>query len=238
MRLAPTSDLWWKNAVVYCLDVETFPTPTATVRRLAGLIERIDHVADLGATCMWLMPLYPTPNQDDGYDITDYLGVDPRLGDLGDVAEAIRHATDRGLRVLADLVVNHTSIEHPWFQAARADRDVAVPRLLRVDRRPVDARRGRRRTTGRGTSEAGQLLHAPLRSPSSPTSNIANPAVRDADRQDRRLLAAARRLGLPHGRRPVPGRGASARDEAGSGEASAGCTRCASTRCAGAATRC
>jgi trehalose synthase len=117
MRLAPTSDLWWKNAVVYCLDAETFR------HDFTGLIDHLDHVADLGATCIWLMPFYPTPNQDDGYDISDYLGVDPRLGDLGDVAEAIRHAHDRGLRVLADLVVNHTSIEHPWFQAARSDPD-------------------------------------------------------------------------------------------------------------------
>ena len=115
MRLAPTSDLWWKNAVVYCLDVETFH------HDFDGLIDHIDHVADLGATCIWLMPFYPTPNQDDGYDISDYLGVDPRLGDLGDVPEAIRHATDRGLRVLADLVCNHTSIQHPWFQVALTD---------------------------------------------------------------------------------------------------------------------
>jgi glycosidase len=89
---------------------------------LAGLVERIDHVADLGATCLWLMLLYPTTNRDDGYDITDYLGVDDRLGDLGDVVEATRHARDRGLRVLMDLVVNHTSNRHPWFQAACADR--------------------------------------------------------------------------------------------------------------------
>jgi trehalose synthase len=118
----PTSDLWWKNAVVYCLDLETFTGGGDRCGSIEGLIERLDHVAGLGATCVWLMPLYPTPNQDDGYDIADYLGVDPRLGDLGDVVEALRHAADRGLRVLADLVVNHTSIEHPWFQAARADR--------------------------------------------------------------------------------------------------------------------
>jgi trehalose synthase len=117
MRRTPTSDLWWKNAVVYCLDAETF----TAAGDLDGLIDRIDHVAELGATCIWLMPFYPTPNCDDGYDISDYLGVDPRLGDLGDAAEAIRHARDRGLRVLADLVVNHTSDRHPWFQAARAD---------------------------------------------------------------------------------------------------------------------
>jgi trehalose synthase len=118
MSWAPTSDLWWKNAVVYCLDVETF-TGNGQVGDISGLIDRLDHLADLGASCVWLMPLYPTPNQDDGYDITDYLGVDPRLGDLGDFAEAVRHAHDRGLRVLADLVVNHTSIQHPWFHDRR-----------------------------------------------------------------------------------------------------------------------
>ena len=68
MRVSATSDLWWKNAVVYCLDVETYAGD------VTGFIQRIDHIADLGASCVWLMPLYPTPNQDDGYDITDYLG--------------------------------------------------------------------------------------------------------------------------------------------------------------------
>src|SRR5881397_1382496 len=77
LRAAATSDLWWKNAVVYCLDVETFADSDADgCGDLAGLVERIDHIADLGATCLWLMPLYPTTNRDDGYDITDYLGVD------------------------------------------------------------------------------------------------------------------------------------------------------------------
>ena len=91
LRAAATSDLWWKNAVVYCLDVETFADSDGDgCGDLAGLVERIDHVADLGATCLWLMPLYPTTNRDDGYDITDYLGVDGRLGDLGDVVEALR----------------------------------------------------------------------------------------------------------------------------------------------------
>ena len=109
MRPAHTSDLWWKNAVVYCLQVQTYDGD------LEGLVARLDHVAALGATCVWIMPLYPSPRRDDGYDITDYLAVDPRLGDLGELTEAVRHAHDRGLRVLLDLVPNHTSIEHPWF---------------------------------------------------------------------------------------------------------------------------
>ena len=97
------------------------------------------------------MPLYPTPNRDDGYDITDYLAVDPRLGDLGDLVEVIRHAHDRGLRVLVDLVMNHTSDEHPWFRAARADR-ASPHRGYYVWCDDPDARTGRRGTTGRGTT--------------------------------------------------------------------------------------
>src|SRR3954447_1119681 len=109
-RIARTSDLWWKNAVVYCLQVRAFAGD------LDGLIDRLDHVASLGATCLWLMPVYPSPRQDDGYDWTDHLGIDPRLGDHGDFAELVRHAHDRGLRVLVDLVANHSSIECPWFR--------------------------------------------------------------------------------------------------------------------------
>src|SRR3954447_7680068 len=110
MRAARTSDLWWKSAIVYCAQVRTFAGD------LQGMIERLDHVAQLGATCLWLMPFYPSPQRDDGYDITDYLNVDPRWGDLGEFAALVRHAHDRGLRVVVDLVPNHTSDEHPWFR--------------------------------------------------------------------------------------------------------------------------
>jgi trehalose synthase len=121
--LAVTSDLWWKNAVVYCLDVETFQDSDGDgVGDFRGLTERVDHIAGLGASCVWLMPFYPTPDLDDGYDVTDYTAVDPRLGDLGDFVDFVRTAGDRGLRVIADFVVNHTSDRHPWFQAARSDR--------------------------------------------------------------------------------------------------------------------
>jgi trehalose synthase len=89
----------------------------------AGLVQRLDHLADLGVTCLWLMPFYPTADRDDGYDITDFLAVDPRLGDVGDLVELIRTAHDRGIRVIADLVVNHTSDRHPWFKASRASTD-------------------------------------------------------------------------------------------------------------------
>ncbi len=124
MEITETSDLWWKSAVVYCLDIETFLDADGDgVGDIEGLTRRIDYLADLGITCLWLMPFYPSPDRDDGYDITDYLGVDPRLGDVGRMTELVRLAHDRGIRVIADLVVNHTSDQHPWFKRSRRDAD-------------------------------------------------------------------------------------------------------------------
>ena len=124
MRITDTSDLWWKTAVVYCLDVETyFDSDGDGVGDFAGLAQRVDYLAELGVTCIWLMPFYPTPERDDGYDVTDFYGVDRRLGDHGDLVEFLRTARDRGMRVIADLVVNHTSDQHPWFQSARQSKD-------------------------------------------------------------------------------------------------------------------
>ena len=115
-------DLWYKNAVFYCLDVETFMDSDGDgVGDFRGLTDRLDHIEALGANCIWLMPFYPTPNRDNGYDVSDFYGVDPRLGSLGDFVTFTRAAHDRGLRVIIDLVVNHVSIEHPWFQSARSD---------------------------------------------------------------------------------------------------------------------
>ncbi|MYV57140.1 alpha-amylase family protein [Streptomyces sp. SID3212] len=126
MRLTRTSDLWWKDAVVYCLDVETYQDSDGDgCGDFAGLTQRIDHLDRLGVTCVWLMPFYPTRERDDGYDITDFYAVDPRLGTLGDFTEFVRTARDRGIRVIADLVVNHTSEHHPWFENARSSRDSA-----------------------------------------------------------------------------------------------------------------
>ena len=121
MTTARTSDLWWKNAVIYCLDVETFLDWDGDgCGDITGLTERIDYLAGIGISCLWLMPFQPSPNRDDGYDITDYYGVDERLGSPGDFVAMIRTAKDRGMRVIVDLVVNHTSDRHPWFREARS----------------------------------------------------------------------------------------------------------------------
>ena len=117
-------DLWYANAVVYCLDVETFRDGNGDgVGDFAGLTASLDHLERLGVNCLWLNPFYPTPNRDNGYDITDFYSVDPRHGTLGDFVAFMHAAQDRGMRVIVDLVVNHTSTDHPWFQASRASKD-------------------------------------------------------------------------------------------------------------------
>ncbi len=115
-------DLWYKNAVFYCLDVDAFMDGNGDgIGDFQGLTDRLDHLEALGITCVWLTPFYKTPDRDNGYDVTDFYAVDPRLGSLGDFVSFARAARHRGLRVIVDLVVNHTSIDHPWFQAARSD---------------------------------------------------------------------------------------------------------------------
>ena len=122
--MSDTGDIWWKNAVVYCADVETFADSDGDgVGDLRGMTDRVEYLADLGITCLWLMPFYPTARKDDGYDITDFYGVDPRLGTLGDFVELVRTARAHGIRVVVDFVMNHTSDQHPWFKSARRSRD-------------------------------------------------------------------------------------------------------------------
>jgi maltose alpha-D-glucosyltransferase/alpha-amylase len=116
------NDLWYKNGIVYCLSVATFMDSDGDgVGDFQGLTRRLDYLNGLGITTIWLMPFQTSPNRDGGYDISDYYNVDPRYGTLGDFVEFTQGASQRGMRVLIDLVVNHTSDEHPWFQKARRD---------------------------------------------------------------------------------------------------------------------
>jgi maltose alpha-D-glucosyltransferase/alpha-amylase len=116
------NDLWYKNAVIYCLSVETFMDANGDgIGDFAGLMRRLDYLNGLGVTAIWLMPFQASPGRDDGYDVSDYYAVDPRYGTLGDFVEFTHGARQRGMRVIIDLVVNHTSNEHRWFQEARRD---------------------------------------------------------------------------------------------------------------------
>ncbi len=115
-------DLWYKNAVIYCLDVEKYIDSNGDgIGDFAGLTQRLDYLAGLGITCVWLQPFYPSPNRDNGYDVADYYGVHPKHGTLGEFVDFMNHAEQVGMRVIVDLVINHTSDRHPWFQAARKD---------------------------------------------------------------------------------------------------------------------
>ncbi|HXF64167.1 MAG TPA: alpha-amylase family protein [Caldilineaceae bacterium] len=116
-------DLWYKHTVIYNLDLETFMDANGDgVGDFEGLMRRIDYLYSLGIDTIWLSPFQPSPNRDNGYDIKDYYGVDPRHGSLGDFVEFMNLAHNRGIKVLLDLVVNHTSDQHRWFQEARKDK--------------------------------------------------------------------------------------------------------------------
>jgi trehalose synthase len=198
MRPADTSDLWWKTAVVYCLDVEKYLDLDGDgVGDFEGLAHRIDYLAELGVTCLWLMPFSPSPNRDDGYDISDFFGVDPRVGTAGDLVEVIRTANDRGMRVIADLVVNHTSDEHPWFVESRSSRD--SPKrdwYVWVDEPPADQPDpvfpGEETSVWQLDEGTGQYyLHNFYRT--QPDLNIANPEVRE---QIAKIIGYWMQLGL------------------------------------------
>jgi maltose alpha-D-glucosyltransferase / alpha-amylase len=123
-RSEATSDLWWKDAVIYGVDVKAFQDSDGDgIGDFDGLAERLGYLAELGVTCLWLLPIMRSPWRDNGYDVADYFDVDRRLGSMGDLVELLRAARERGIRVITDLVVNHTSDEHPWFRAARSSRD-------------------------------------------------------------------------------------------------------------------
>ena len=114
---------WYKDAIIYQLHVKAFADSSGDgMGDFAGLTERLDYIADLGVTAVWLLPFYPSPLKDDGYDIADYTRVHPDYGTLRDFRGFVREAHRRGLRVITELVVNHTSDQHPWFAEARSSR--------------------------------------------------------------------------------------------------------------------
>ena len=116
--------LWFKDAVIYQLHVRTFCDSNADgVGDFAGLTQRLDYLQDLGITAIWLLPFYPSPLRDDGYDIADYVSVHPSYGTFEDFKTFLAAAHRRGIRIIIEMVLNHTSDQHPWFKEARSSRD-------------------------------------------------------------------------------------------------------------------
>jgi maltose alpha-D-glucosyltransferase / alpha-amylase len=137
-------DLWYKNGVFYCLSVGAYMDANGDgIGDFQGLLRRLDYLQGLGVTAIWLMPFQPSPCRDDGYDIADYYGVDPRYGTLGDFVGFTHGCQQRGIRVIIDLVVNHTSDTHPWFRAARSSRDSEYRDwYVWADKKPANASTG------------------------------------------------------------------------------------------------
>ncbi len=122
-REAKGDDLWYKDAIVYQLHVKAFSDSNGDgMGDFAGLTERLDYLHELGVTALWLLPFYPSPGRDDGYDISDYRRINPDFGTMKDFRRFITEAKRRGLRVITELVINHTSDQHPWFKRARRSR--------------------------------------------------------------------------------------------------------------------
>ena len=137
-------DLWYKNSVFYCLSVGTYMDANGDgIGDFKGLLRRLDYLQGLGITTIWLMPFQPSPGKDDGYDISDYYGVDPRYGTLGDFVEFTHGCQQRGIRIIIDLVVNHTSDTHPWFREARSSPDSEYRDwYVWADKKPANAGKG------------------------------------------------------------------------------------------------
>src|SRR5215813_13346141 len=118
----PDDPHWYRDAILYELHVKAFfDSNDDGIGDFRGLVEKLDYLQDLGVTALWLLPTYPSPLRDDGYDIADYMSIQPSYGSLDDFEALVEAAHNRGLRVITELVMNHTSDQHPWFQASRSD---------------------------------------------------------------------------------------------------------------------
>jgi len=193
------TELWYKTARIYCLDVETYMDSNGDgVGDFQGLTRTLQYIRSLGVDTIWLLPFYPTPNRDNGYDVMDYYSVDPRLGTLGDFVEFTHQAQNHGLRVIVDLVINHTSIDHPWFQEARENKDSPYhDYYVWADEKPEDADEGmifpgHQETTWTYDEAAGQYYFHRFYE-HQPDLNITNPALQE---EIRKIMAFWLELGV------------------------------------------
>src|SRR5690348_5121848 len=116
--------LWYKYAIIYEVHVRAFyDSNNDGIGDFPGLMQKLDYLQDLGVTCIWMLPFFPSPLRDDGYDISDYRSVNPSYGTLDDFKAFLDAAHQRGIRVIIEMVLNHTSDQHPWFQESRSTRE-------------------------------------------------------------------------------------------------------------------
>lgn len=178
-------DLWYKNAIIYSLDVDTFADSNGDgIGDFGGLTAKLDYLAGLSVNCLWLLPIHPSPNRDNGYDVIDFYNVDSRLGTLGDFVEFAHQCRERGMRIIIDLVVNHTSVDHPWFQEARRNPESPYRDFYVWSKdKPADAHEGMvfpgvQDSTWTFDEEA-QLWYFHRFYNHQPDLNVTNPRVRD-----------------------------------------------------------
>jgi maltose alpha-D-glucosyltransferase / alpha-amylase len=178
--------MWYKNAVFYEVNVRAFADGNGDGHGdLIGLTQRLDYLKDLGVDCLWLMPIFQSPLRDDGYDISDYFTIQPTFGTVADFKHLLDEAHKRGMKVLTDLVMNHTSDQHPWFQAARSSRNSTYRDYYvwsDTDEKYPDARiifLDTEKSNWTWDEQAGQFFWHRFYS-SQPDLNFDNPAVRQA----------------------------------------------------------
>ena len=213
-RAGSASDpLWYKDAVIYELHVKAFVDSNGDgIGDLRGLIDRLDYIQDLGVTCLWLLPFFPSPLRDDGYDISDYLNIHPDYGTMEDFQALVDAVHERGLQVMIELVVNHTSDQHAWFQAARHAPPGSPERDFYVWSDSDQQIRGRAHHLHRhgeiqldvGPGREGVLLAPLLLAPARP--ELRQPGGRRRSAEGDALLAGPRRGRPAAGRDPVPHR--------------------------------
>ncbi len=169
---------WWKTAVVYQVYLRSFADSDGDGNGdIAGLTDRLPYIRDLGVDAIWLTPWYPSPMVDNGYDVSDYRDIDPMFGNLTQAQELIDAVHDHGMRVILDLVANHTSDQHPWFQAALAAPDGSLDRDRYHFRDGQGPNGDAHRTTGSARSGAspGPGPHVRTERPASGTSTCSPP---------------------------------------------------------------
>ena len=206
----PRDPDWYKRAVFYEVLVRGFADSNGDgTGDLRGLTSRLDYLQWLGIDCIWLLPIYDSPLRDGGYDIADFMTVLPEFGNIGDFVELVDEAHKRGIRVIADLVMNHTSDQHPWFQASRSDPDgpfgdfyVWSDDRRQVRRRADHLRRHREVELDLRPGARPVLLAPVLLPPAGP--ELREPARAGRDARGAAVLARPRHRRLPAGRGALP----------------------------------